>query len=150
MSSQKDYITPVAVSRIADLSLDMAAGDKVGAAVNQTGFQSIAFAIKLTGSAAIGVGDVMNFAAQESDDNATYTAVASDAIISPTGNTLIAPVSPYLQTFGVISAKKYVKPVIHVTALSPAQTAEIVVLQNALVQPDTHATTAKQPGDGKP
>lgn len=120
-------------------------------AIDTWGFGDVSFAVALNRALTLPA-DVTEFTITESDDNVTYTAVADDKVLPVSGQTdqmLINPVSPYKQTFGVISNKRYVKPVLTGTA---TLTADLIATVVTMMKPLQRAFVGFKTGnsDGQP
>ena len=148
MSLERDIQSKLAVVHLSDVTVEEET-TYVGDAIDTFGFRGVAFVLEAT----IDDADEITLNAQDSADGVAYEDVEYIQIL-PTrkweDNLMVTPVNGYLQTFGVVSADRYVRPEFVVDALTSQS---ITIAVHAILIPENMDFLDWDPdvtGDGMP
>ena len=151
MSLERDLQSDLAISVLTAVTVDEVA-EQNSDAVDTFGFRNLTFVYWCGDNYA--AGDVIEIGAEESDDGITWNAL-DDINLLPERRqgddmVLVNGANGYLQTMGVISAERYVRPTFNCTALASQS---LIVNIGAIMVPEIREFTAWDPdvvSDGNP
>jgi len=152
MSLERDLQSDLAITVLTAITIDSEAAQQ-GDTVDTFGFRNLTFAYWF--GTDLADGDVVELGAQESDDGVTWTACDDDQLLpyrrsQDDDMALVNPANGYIQTMGVISAARYVRPTVNCTALASQS---ITLNIGAIMVPEIREFTAWDPdvaSDGNP
>lgn len=148
----KDLKSDLRVVKVADISVGTGAHVNTGAAIDTANAKSVTIALTaVAGSASIvPATDDPTISFTECDTSGgTYTDVDAAKIIADGGSLVLEDPTTYDQTFGLVSTKRYVKPVITTTKNATAQTVSLVAIMENEVKPLGYDQAIGSP-DAKP